>query len=272
MGDYTTVIGTASQTKAKIFGTPIWTPGVGDSPTANGEVLLQRTTNTSLNLVARGSDGVTRNLYLGVNSVASSLSLGYLAAVATTGTYNTSIGNEAGRYITIGYENTGIGAYANRATVNGYANTALGYFAMQGNVAGCRNVAVGRSAMHLTEGNDNVAVGYNAGRNIYDGSTYNTAATGCIYLGYAARASTLGQTKEYVIGNVAIGRGSNTFTVGDATQTSAKLFGTPIWTPQSSVTPSENGELLIEATSNTSVTIKLKGTDGVVRSVVLTLS
>jgi hypothetical protein len=42
--------------------------------------------------------------------------------------------------------------------------------------------------------------------------------------------------------------------------------------PSSSLTPAVNGELLIEATSNTSVTIKLKGSDGTVRSVVLTLS
>lgn len=41
--------------------------------------------------------------------------------------------------------------------------------------------------------------------------------------------------------------------------------------PGSSVTPVSNGDLVVEATSNTSVTIKLKGTDGTVRSVSLTL-
>lgn len=41
--------------------------------------------------------------------------------------------------------------------------------------------------------------------------------------------------------------------------------------PGSSVTPASNGDLVVEATSNTSVTIKLKGTDGTVRSVSLTL-
>ena len=40
----------------------------------------------------------------------------------------------------------------------------------------------------------------------------------------------------------------------------------------SSVTPSRNGELVVEATSNTTVKIKLKGSDGTVRSVSLTLS
>jgi len=42
--------------------------------------------------------------------------------------------------------------------------------------------------------------------------------------------------------------------------------------PGSSVTPTTNGDLTFEATSNTSLTVKLKGTDGTVRSVVLTLA
>ena len=42
--------------------------------------------------------------------------------------------------------------------------------------------------------------------------------------------------------------------------------------PPSSVSPGSNGELVIEATSNTQIKIKLKGSDGVVRSVSLTLS
>lgn len=44
------------------------------------------------------------------------------------------------------------------------------------------------------------------------------------------------------------------------------------WMPAASATPSANGEITIEFTSNTQVTIKGKGTDGVVRSVALTLS
>ncbi len=43
-------------------------------------------------------------------------------------------------------------------------------------------------------------------------------------------------------------------------------------TPAASSTPATNGQLTFEATSNTSLTVKLKGTDGTVRSVVLTLA
>lgn len=42
--------------------------------------------------------------------------------------------------------------------------------------------------------------------------------------------------------------------------------------PSASVTPTNNGELIVEATSNTTLTIKLKGSDGTVRSTTLTLT
>ena len=38
------------------------------------------------------------------------------------------------------------------------------------------------------------------------------------------------------------------------------------------VTPATHGDLVFETTSDTSVTIKLKGSDGIVRSVALTLA
>jgi hypothetical protein len=53
-----------------------------------------------------------------------------------------------------------------------------------------------------------------------------------------------------------------------ATVTAADL----VLSPSASVTPANNGNLVVEATSNTSVTIKLKGSDGTVRSVVLNLA
>lgn len=45
-----------------------------------------------------------------------------------------------------------------------------------------------------------------------------------------------------------------------------------IFHPPASATPANNGDLVIQATSNTSLTFKLKGDDGVVRSGSVTLS
>jgi hypothetical protein len=44
------------------------------------------------------------------------------------------------------------------------------------------------------------------------------------------------------------------------------------FTPGASVTPAQNGDVVFELTSNTSLTVKAKGSDGTVRSVVLTLA
>jgi hypothetical protein len=49
-------------------------------------------------------------------------------------------------------------------------------------------------------------------------------------------------------------------------------LGNPIFQPQASVTPANNGQLMIQATSNTSLTFKFKGSDGVVRSGSITLT
>jgi hypothetical protein len=50
------------------------------------------------------------------------------------------------------------------------------------------------------------------------------------------------------------------------------VLASPVITPAASATPSTNGDLLLEATSNTTVTAKLKGSDGTVRSCVLTFT
>jgi hypothetical protein len=42
--------------------------------------------------------------------------------------------------------------------------------------------------------------------------------------------------------------------------------------PAASVTPAANGDLVFEATSNTTLTIKYRGTDGTIRTATLTLA
>lgn len=51
-----------------------------------------------------------------------------------------------------------------------------------------------------------------------------------------------------------------------------EVDGDLIQNPSSSVTPTDNGQLVVEATSNTSLTFKLKGSDGTVRTGTITLS
>jgi hypothetical protein len=48
--------------------------------------------------------------------------------------------------------------------------------------------------------------------------------------------------------------------------------GTFGFTPGTSVTPADNGDVVVEATNNTTLTFKLKGSDGTVRSGTITLA
>ena len=50
------------------------------------------------------------------------------------------------------------------------------------------------------------------------------------------------------------------------------LSGGLTWSPRTSVTPLTNGELTVEATNDTTLTFKYKGSDGTVRTGTLTLS
>lgn len=51
-----------------------------------------------------------------------------------------------------------------------------------------------------------------------------------------------------------------------------KIASPVIWRPAASATPPANGDLAFEATSNTTLTVRLKGSDGVVRSATLSLT
>ena len=82
-------------------------------------------------------------------------------------------------------------------------------------------------------------------------------------------------TKSYADATYASGTGISstaTSTVVTLTDLTATFDTDIVQTPSVSLSPANNGELIVEATSNTSLTFKLKGSDGVVRSAVLTLS
>lgn len=64
--------------------------------------------------------------------------------------------------------------------------------------------------------------------------------------------------------------GTSKFNVGkDGT---VSMTGYLIQHPPAAIVPTNNGELAIEATNNTTLTFRFKGTDGVVRSGVLALT
>ena len=84
----------------------------------------------------------------------------------------------------------------------------------------------GRTLYSNTTGPYNTANGYQAGRYIADGVTANQTSSNSVYEGFQAYPLASGDTNENVIGNAAIGHGSNTTTLGNAATVGTWLAGT----------------------------------------------
>jgi trimeric autotransporter adhesin len=157
--------------------------------------------------------------------------LGYQALFSnTTGSYNTAFGYLAFYSNTTGNYNTALGALALYSNTTGGYNTAFGYLALYSNTTGGYNTALGYQALYSnTTGGYNTAFGYLAGRYISSGAANQTSGNS-VYLGYDTRSSADGNTNETVLGNTAVGNGSNTVTLGNTSVTgwymgATKLIG-----------------------------------------------
>lgn len=224
---------------------------------------------TGYNTVGLGANAL-RGLTTGNNNSG----VGYNALnVCTIGSLNSYFGSGGGQAITAGYGNTGMGYQAAAAMTTGKYNTNIGCKAMSSATLGEANSTLGYAAMlGLTSGSNNSALGAHAGLYIADGATANALCDNSVFVGHYAKALASGQTNQNVFGYNATGLGSNTTVIGSSAVVTFKAFGTPILTPAASSVPTVNGELTVEATSNTTLTFRLKGTDGTVRSASLTLA
>ena len=77
----------------------------------------------------------------------------------------------------------------------------------------------------LAVGQNNNAIGYNAGRYITGGSVGNYIGTNSLFIGNGTQALADGQTNQIVIGDSAIGAGSNTVTLGNTSIVTTVLRG-----------------------------------------------
>jgi hypothetical protein len=186
----------------------------------------------------------------GLNSVANNTALGKRTLFhTTTGNYNTAVGHEAGHNLTTGQYNTAIGQSAMFTATSAAQNTAIGVNALLLATSGGSNVAVGLDSLqHITTGSSNTAIGYNAGSHITGGSTPNTTATNSVFIGRDSKANADGQTNQIVIGQNAVGNGSNTATFGN-TATTANYF-----------TGSINGGSFVKSGGTSSQFLKADGT------------
>jgi hypothetical protein len=144
----------------------------------------------------------------------------------TTGSYNSANGYAALYSNTTGSSNTANGFEALFSNTTGSSNTANGFEALYSNTTGSSNTAQGYKALYSnTTGSSNTANGYQAGQYIADGATVNQTSSNSVYEGFQAYPLASGDTNENVIGNTAIGHGSNTTTLGNSSITDTYLAG-----------------------------------------------
>jgi hypothetical protein len=147
------------------------------------------------------------------------------------------------------------------AVIGGFLTTGLtGIYAAD---ASCKVAALSNSGFDIGASGLNTAALINIQTNSNDPtSLFQSAAGDFDITNYAsAKSITIQQA----------GNGSIVFGQNGAIRAKVNAAGFNI-VPLGSATPSSNGDLAFEATSNTSVKIKLKGSDGVVREAQLTLS
>jgi hypothetical protein len=147
----------------------------------------------------------------------------------TTGTNNTAIGNSALTANTTGTSNTGLGINSLTANTTGSQNTALGQATLGANITGTSNTAVGFAALfNLSTGGSNTALGNNAGRYISGGAVNLTNSSNSVFIGNAAYPLADSQTNQIVIGESAVGLGSNTVVLGNTSIVTTQLRGSVI--------------------------------------------
>ena len=200
---------------------------------------------TSNNNIAIGSSSLANNIG-GIQNVA----IGNNSQRSSSASNNTSVGTSTLSFNTVGTNNTAIGGFSQVSASRGNFNTGVGTNTLFNNYSGSQNTAVGSSALQsLTSGSDNngfgvstlfsttigndntavgsfalfnnvtgsgnIAFGKNAGRYYSTGTATLTDASASIFIGFNSRANAIGETNQIVIGNEALGLGSNTVVIGN---------------------------------------------------------
>jgi hypothetical protein len=177
------------------------TEGSNNVALGQGAMFLNKSGDSN---IAIGQGALTRNI-LGNNNIA----IGYAALLSNESSTNLAIGTRAMAY-----------------TENGNANIALGEESLHFNVDGSSNVAIGLQALkNATSGSGNIAIGLYAGKYISDSNTSNTSSYSSIFLGSGTMPLQTGGSNEVIIGDYAVGAGSNSVTLGNANITKTVLRG-----------------------------------------------
>ena len=172
------------------------------------------TTTTTANLVITPTTDFVGSIIISIKAITAG-STALISAFDSTGTARFEVRASSGT------GNTFLGKDSGKYNTTGIYNTSSGLSALQNNTTGNQNSGIGSSALYAnTTGNFNSALGYQAGSFIANGSTVLTIVNNSTYIGSNTKASADSITNETVIGYNATGSGSNTVTLGGSAVTS----------------------------------------------------
>lgn len=187
--------------------------GIGTtSPSARLDVRAQGALSTDIAFRVRNSADTANIIQARGNG---DVFIGLNSGNITTGGGNTAFGQSTLAVNTSGYNNTTIGFGAMFQNTTGFSNVAIGLQAMYVNTTGSSNTSIGiQSFNNLGSGSGNIALGASSAQKISDGNIL-TISTNSIFIGRDTRANANSQTNQIVIGDTAIGLGSNTVVIGN---------------------------------------------------------
>ena len=198
--------------------------------------------NSSATTTINDSGGNSRIQIRATSSVSNTLVGNNAGRRITTSTFNSFFGNNAGQNTTTGINNSFFGQGSGAGNTTGANNSFFGVGSGVSNTTGSSNSFFGTSAGQInttgssnsffglgsgqnnTTGSSNVFIGQDAGRRISGGGNL-TVATASTFIGIDTRANADSEVNQIVIGNTAIGLGSNTTVIGNSSTTFGRWWG-----------------------------------------------
>jgi hypothetical protein len=224
-GDYNSIVGgdSGKSINTGSHNSTLGADSLADGTDAEGNVAIGSSAMYNSvspdNCVAVGRQAIG----VGNNTQDGSIAIGYAAMNnLSTGAGNVGVGFEVMKQVTTGKHNTSVGYQSMYNAMNvGDSNTAIGYQSLYSLDPDTddhgSNTALGKqSGYDVSTGTGNVLVGANAGNS---GSNDLTTGDNNTYIGNEATGSSASNSNSTVIGATAIGSGSNTVVLGNASVT-----------------------------------------------------
>ena len=229
------------------------TTSIGDSNIVDNGTVVAIVTDATVNglSLGKGPGPIISNTVFGLNALANNTigmfntALGRFTLNANTaGSHNIAIGDSGLNKNTIGNANVALGVESLKEITDGESNIGIGYGTLKSILSGDSNIAIGSSSLskitnetgntvlgsgalwQLQNGSYNTALGYQAGLYFGAGISAMTATSNSIYIGAASKGlNATGSNNEIVIGNDAIGLGSNSVVIGNVSTTKSTIYG-----------------------------------------------